>query len=476
MKKAIEIPQSYPESALLRYSPAYFINKVFGYIIAPHHAKILEHYANTQVSLDLAPRGSGKSRIGDIGYSSWVVCNNPNARILILSDTDMHAVRFLSTIKKVLEASPVIKTYYGDIRGEQWSDHQITTALREDKGITEASITALGEYSGGVTTGHYSVIVADDLDNFANTRTVGMRARSKLYWKTTVLPTILPGGEIRCLATRYHFDDLSNMFINEMGYNTQIQPAIINPDTPKEHSIWESFMPLHTRIINGRKVKGLIEIRDGDPGQVADSGIGSLIFNLQYMNNTDLQESGTIFRWEWFNFYDILPKCLKVYQGVDLAISKKDTADFFVLLTIGIDAEGNIYILDIFRERGISFRAQVEAVISKAEEWKPFRIGIENNGYQAALAQEVSRLSLLPVIPLPTTKDKVMRAQMRSGLVEGGRVHVKAGMHDFISELVLFDGTTDMDDQFDAFDLGLTAAESVQTAAVHKDYYQPAFD
>jgi hypothetical protein len=287
----------------LRVSPAHFAKHVFGYIVAPHHAKILEHYANTQVSLDLAPRGSGKSRIGNIAYASWIVCNNPNARILILSDTDMHAVRFLSTIKNVLGSSPLIKEYYGDIRGEQWSDHQITTALRRDKAITEASITALGEYSGGVTTGHYTHIFADDLDNFANTRTPGMRARSKLYWKTTVLPTLLPGGEIRCLATRYHFDDLNSMFMKELGYNTQIQPAITHPGTPEERSIWEAFMPLHTRVIGGKTVKGLIEIRDGSPTDSADSGIGSLIFNLQYMNNTDLQESGVVFRYDDFKFY-----------------------------------------------------------------------------------------------------------------------------------------------------------------------------
>lgn len=291
-----------PEEQGLRLSPDYFINHVFGYIIAPHHFNILRHYEQSQVTLDLAPRGSGKSRVGNIGYCAWKVCNEPNIRILILSDTDTHSVRFLNTIKNVLSNSPLIKTWYGDIKGEKWSDHEITTSLRTAPGLTEASITALGMYSGAVTTGHYNLILPDDLANFTNTRTVGMRNRANTWWKTTVLPTLLPGGEIHMLGTRYHFNDIYNMAINEMGYNMQNQPAITDIGTPKERSIWESFMPLHTKVINGRVVKGLVEIRDGVEG-TNDAGIGRLIFNLQYQNNCELQESGVIFRYDNFKFY-----------------------------------------------------------------------------------------------------------------------------------------------------------------------------
>lgn len=475
MTNKTKIPSQISEGELLRASPAYFINRVFGYIIAPHHYKILEHFNESKTTLDLAPRGSGKSRVGNIGYASWCICNQPNARLLILSDTDGHSVRFLSTIKNVLASSPVIEKYYGKIMGPQWSDHQITTALRTDKSISEASITALGALSGAVTSGHYTHIFCDDLNNFENTRTLGMRMRAKTFFKTTVMPTLLPGGEIRTLGTRYHYDDLYAMFMKELGYHTLIQPAIVDQGTPNERSIWESFMPLHTRVIKGVEVKGLIEIRDGTPGG-SDSGIGSLIFNLQYMNDTTLQESGVIFMYDWFNFYDNPPRGLRIYQGVDLAISKKDTADFFVILTIGIDNDGNVYILDIYRRRGVSFNEQIALVIKKAEEWKPLKIGIETTAYQAVLAQEVARLTLLPVLEISTTKDKVMRAQMRSGLVESGRVYVKTNMHGFVSELTMFDNDAEFDDMFDTFDFALTAAESKNIRAAPEEYYVPEFD
>jgi predicted phage terminase large subunit-like protein len=168
-------------------------------------------------------------------------------------------------------------------------------------------------------------------------------------------------------------------------------------------------------------------------------------------------------------------KIKTVTQGIDLAISKKDTADFFCIITIGVSQTGDVFILDIFRQQGISFREQVNTIIKKAEEFRPEKIGLEVNGFQVIMEQELNALTLLPIIPINTVKDKVLRAQMRSGLVESGRVFVSSDMHDFISELVLFpDGQHD--DQFDAFDFALTVAEGANVSSIQEDYYLPEFD
>ena len=444
-----------PEPQALRLDPKYFIENVFGYRIDAPHYNILDHYEQAQETLDLAPRGSGKTRIGNIGYVSWQAANNPNIRILIVSDTDTHAVRFLGTIKAVLESHPLIKQYYGNLKGEsKWTDHEITLKTRTDKTLTEATISAMGMYSGAVTTGHYDVIIADDLINFDNSRTEGQRERSKEWFKTTLLPTLLPGGEIHCLGTRYHYSELWDCVQNELGYDTQIQCAVIDEGLESERSLWEWHMPLHTKTVNNRKVKGLVEIRDGD---VNSGGIGTLIFNLQYQNNVELLKKGRIFLYDWFQFYESIPVNLKVFQGVDLSISEKETADYFVIVTVGIDTNMNVYVLDIFRERGISFNVQIETIKKKAKEWNPIRIGIEANAYQKALPQELIRTTNLPIKSLTTIRDKVIRAQKRSGIVENGKVSIRKDMHLFIDELVLFPDAIH-DDQFDAFDFALDVA------------------
>jgi phage terminase large subunit-like protein len=468
MKTTIKELDYDTEKQLLQTHERYFAQKVFGYIVAEHHNKMLNHIHNTHQTLILAPRGSGKTKISDISHIAFKILNNPNERLLLLSDTHNHGTRFLGSVKAVLETSPTIKKFYGNVIGSKWTDMEITTSLRTDESITEATVTATGIYGSYVTSGHFTEIVCDDLITFENSASLLQRTRMEDRFKTTLLPTLLNNAPIRVIGTRYHFNDLYGFLIKTLKYEPLILPAIIDMGMPNERSIWPDFMPLHTKVVNGIRIKGLYEIKED---------IGSLIFGLQYQNDTKLQESGTIFRWEWFNFYTETPPNLKIYQAADLAISKKDTADFFVLLTLGIDNAGNIYILDIFRQRGITFNAQLEIISKKAAEWKPLKIAIEDNGYQAALVQEAQRLSLLPIVPLRTTKDKVMRAQMRSGLVESGRVFVKHGMHEFVSELILIRDTKGIDDQFDAFDFALTVAEMKGSEeSIQESYYIPGFD
>ncbi|MFO7968326.1 MAG: hypothetical protein R6U44_12075, partial [Archaeoglobaceae archaeon] len=65
--------------------------KYLGYEVAWHHQSILDHMINYKKTLDLAPRGHGKSTVGTVIYCLWKVLINPNVRILIVSNTDRQA-------------------------------------------------------------------------------------------------------------------------------------------------------------------------------------------------------------------------------------------------------------------------------------------------------------------------------------------------------------------------------------------------
>ena len=187
--------------------------------------------------------------------------------------------------------------------------------------------------------------------------------------------------------------------------------------------------------------------------------MGSIIFNLQYQNDVELAKQGNIFKYEWIQFYspEDLPAGLKVFMGVDLAISQKETADYFAVCTIGLDPDNNIYVLDVYRGRH-TFQQQVEIIKTKNQLWQPLRIGVESNAYQQALAQ-VLKTEMLPVSEIKTTKDKVTRAQLTSALFENKKVFLKPTMNDFIEELLLFPDS-EHDDQFDAFDFAVQISRS----------------
>jgi len=444
-----------PISELLKYSAPYFIREVFGYRVDGMHLDILDHVQNNRFTLDLAPRGHGKSRM-IIGYFTWVAVNNPDVRILICSDTDMHAQNFLRTIKNTLENSDLIREYYGDVVGKRWTDHVIELSGR-DQIHTEGTITAVGAMSGAATGLHFDVIGCDDLVNFDNSRSELQRERMKNWFKTTLLPTLMTDGSIHFVGTRYHFSDLYQMVIDELKYDTNLLPAIQDDGT----ALCEWLQPIED-VANekGEMIKkGLLSIKED---------LGSIIFGLQYQNDISLLKEGNIFRWEWIKYYDeiiygedgvhvrrdnIKVKINKKFLGVDLAISEKDTADYTVITCVGQGEDKKLYVLDVVKGHW-TFQRQKDEIIRMVEKWNPDRTIIESVAYQAAMVDELKSMGGLKIQGVTPTKDKVSRANMITGWFENGNIFFKRDMGDLIDELLLFpDG--EHDDQVDSLYYGI---------------------
>jgi predicted phage terminase large subunit-like protein len=432
---------------LISLDPVYLIRDVLGYDVEPHHEKILKHITTNKRTCDLAPRGFGKSTIGDIGYCIWRITQDRNIRILIVSNTQSQAEAFLREIKAQLEGNPRLIEMYGSFRSDKWAESEITVSGRTTV-AKEATITALGA-SGSVITKHFDLIVPDDIVDFENARTELQRKKLSEWYRTALLPTLEPHGDIHILGTRYNPLDLYQDVTDGKQYDVQIQSAIQSDGT----SLWSSKFPIEI----------LLKIREE---------LGSIIFSMQYQNDISLAKQGKIFRFEWMQFYNNVSELpaplhqLKIFQGVDLAISERETADYFVIVTIGIVVTGEIYVLDYFRDR-ISFKVQKETIVLKAAQWQPIRIGIETNQYQRALAQELVRTTTLPIKELDTVKDKVTRAQRRSALFENHKVYLRRDMTAMVDELCLFPDAPH-DDLFDGFDFAITVSEQ---GAVNTDRY-----
>jgi predicted phage terminase large subunit-like protein len=422
------------KKGLCLFDPAYFIEEILGYDCRPHHEQILSNITNNRITLDLAPRGFGKSTIGDVGYCIWRISQDRNIRILIVSNTQTQAQAFIREIKNHLEGNEKLIEMFGSFTqdSQKWTESELTVTGRTSP-KKESTLTALGA-SGALISKHFDIIIGDDLVDFENGRTELQRKKLSEWYRTALLPTLEPRvGEMHILGTRYHPSDLYQDMIDSGFYRVQVQRAIINGI-----SLWPDKFTL----------EDLLQKK---------SELGSIIFDLQYQNDIALAKQGRIFRYEWMQFYETAPAGLKIYQGCDLAISEKETADYFVLMTIGIDPNGNIYILDIYRDR-LSFKSQQEIIKIKNSQWHPLLIGIEANQYQRALSQELIRTTNLPIKEFQTIRDKVARAQKRSVLFENRKVFLRKEMTDLIDELCLFPDAAH-DDIFDSFDFALTASE-----------------
>lgn len=445
--------------------------------LKPLHMKIIKQNSEEKKTLHLAPRGHGKSTVGDVDYCITKILREPDIRIMIGSKTQGQAEAFLKEIRTHFEMNIDLIRIFGDLKSNLWNNAEFTVSTRS-RIVKEATVTALGS-SGAVVSKHFDIIIGDDLVGFENARTETQRRKLKEWFYSSLVPTLEPDGEIHILGTRYHPLDLYEDMINTGNYHTIKQRAINRYDEDNPiHRKYKAVGFIPEDIKNGEEFS-LWEDKFNLPQLKEIQGeSGLIIFGMQYQNDTEMAK-GNIFKPEYFRHYvdykidydsgkayvrvateeEIETREVKIFIGVDLAISKKTSADYFVIFVIGVDTEGNIYCIEYLKDR-MSFDKQVNTILMYGEIKYPMamRIGVESVAYQEAMLQELKRQSSLPIQAIKTSTDKVTRATRRSSLFEQGKVYFRDDMQEFEEMLLLFP-EVEHDDIFDGFEFAVTVSD-----------------
>ena len=93
------------------------------------------------------------------------------------------------------------------------------------------------------------------------------------------------------------------------------------------------------------------------------------------------------FKREYFKYYDeraLDLRGMNIYTAVDLAISDKPNADCSAIVTVGVNAAGHWFVLDVEYGR-YDPSTTMDAVFSAVKKWQPLSVGIETAAYQKAL-------------------------------------------------------------------------------------------
>lgn len=446
----------------------FFCAAVLKYLVTPFHANMMDHIFRTPHSLVLAPRGSGKSTVGDVAYCLWNIVKNPNIRICIASKSGPQAQSFLGEIKAHIENNEDFKKLFGDIVGPTWNDNEIQVSTRT-RILKEPTITAKS-VGAGIPGFHFDLIIADDLVDPENSATEHQREKLKHWFYVVLLPTLEPDtGELRVIGTRYHPQDIYGHFAGKtvekldpeeieagkvpqehyndemLGPHVWVLPALtVDPETGEEVSFWPEKFSVD--FLQKKRRNGL------------------LFFNLAYQNDAELK-SGQIMHIEDLEPYvwtmkEHIPDYddLAIFQGVDPAISQKQSADFFAHCTIGISRELHIYVLKIHKLK-ISFNRQVQFIVEEERRWGPEKIGIETVAYQQALAQAVAEHPWMPIHQVKPRKDKEQRARVFSAFVDRHEVHLHSSMYELMETLVRMPAV-EHDDIFDALDIAVETAKT----------------
>lgn len=149
---------------------------------------------------------------------------------------------------------------------------------------------------------------------------------------------------------------------------------------------------------------------------------------------------GTMVKREWIITGEPPPlHKLRIYMGVDLAISLKEEADYTAVAVVGLDPEtGRVWILHVERHR-VTFHETLDLIKRVALRWRPLEIGIESVQYQAVAVEQLLRTTDLPVRPVRPDRDKLMRFQPLQVRYQNRLVgHSTALIPDWEEELLTF--------------------------------------
>lgn len=172
-------------------------------------------------------------------------------------------------------------------------------------------------------------------------------------------------------------------------------------------------------------------------------------------------EEGDYFKREWFRWYDTPPPRaqMAVYGASDYAVAKDEgqDPDWTVHIVVGVDPEGNIYVLDLWRGRTDS-DIWIETWLSLNKRWHPREWGEEKGQIRRAIGPFLRRRQHEAGVwttrrGFATVGDKAMRAQSIRGRCAMGMVYLPKNapwVEDFLGELLTFPAGVH-DDQVDAF-------------------------
>jgi predicted phage terminase large subunit-like protein len=376
----------------------------------------------------LAPREHAKTSVV-LTYALRMLVLNPQMRVGIISGTEDLARAFLRELKRELQSNRKLSRDFGGpfyTRGTKWTEHEVVVAGADHGKDVSVFCASVGSQVAGR---HCDLLIFDDVETTDSVQTSEVRTKTRAWFAMEALPLLSPEGKAIVIGTRKHDDDL---------YGHLIRAA--HPHAAGDH-VEEVARGGPWRILNN----ALTAFDEhGDPIWPERWTRAALLARRRELDAIDIRAwpqeyenrplpSGTqMFRPDEWPTWTNMPAHYRVFQAWDLAISEKQSADFTAGVTIGLDQNKNIYLLDCVYGHW-DFHRQQQAVKSAAAKWQPELIGIEAVQYQAAAVQELARTSLLPVRPLILSRkkqrtratiamDKVARARLVEARAAAGKL------------------------------------------------------
>lgn len=407
------------------------------YVEAAHHTLIAEHLEAVErgeidrLMINMPPR-HGKSELASRRFPAWYLGLHPEHSIIAASYNSDLATDFGRQVRNILQTDEYKALF--------------ATALADDSRAANRWNTKEGGayVAAGVGTaitgrGANILLIDDPLKDREEADSEIHRQKVWDWYTSTAYTRLAPGGRIIVIQTRWHEDDLSGKLLSEEQRGgdkwVRLELPAINADG---QPLWPEFYPLEV-LERYRKV---LPARD---------------WSALYQQRPTPEE-GDYFKRDWFKFYDVLPKHLRMYGASDYAVTA-DGGDYTVHVVCGLDPDDNLYVVDVWR-RQVESHIWVEEFLNLVARHKPLNWGEENGQIVKSLGPFIDKRMRERRVycrreQMASVADKPTRARSFQARAAMGKVYLPHGapwVTDLLNEMMTFPAGKH-DDQIDALGL-----------------------
>ena len=354
-------------------------------------ASIMDAIENGTQHMILSPPRHGKTDLL-IHFAVWLICKNPNIRILWVGGNEEIAKNAISSVLDQLESNellieeicgPGAKFKPTSRTGKAWSQSGFTVGTRTVTGIKSPTMVGLGR-GGKILSRDCDIIIADDIEDHTSTMQPASRENTRSWWTTTLSSRKEEHTAMVVIGSRQHYDDLYSHLLDNESWSTTVEQAhdieCTLPEDVDDHSkcmLWSSK----------RTHKWLM-----DRKRAAETTGGRAIYEMVYLN-VAMPEGLSLFdRVEIESCRDQgrdigqVPPGTRLIAGLDPASTGYQAAFLWAY-----NPETNImHMVDMNNHLGGGIPEALKII---KEWWMKYNLAhwvIEENGFQKAIRQDPS--------------------------------------------------------------------------------------
>lgn len=345
----------------------------------------------------LAARDHGKSTFWTYAYPIWRAVFEPGCEVYIFGKTQEAAQEYIDIIlygKGNLRGMVDIASlaHLVPTREQAMRDPRLRLNKSDVRFHNGSRIRAVSW--GKSTRGrHPKYVVCDDVLSDEDMWSETTRKKNIEYFKGAITNMPPPDGQLIVVGTPFHAADLYNFLRNNKRYAFKKFAGIVR-EGGKERALFPKRWTLK-RLYQKREEIGSVSFaREILCEPITDdlSIFPSHLFPPLHDGTLRLRPKRSVIKSLGWT----------VYMGVDLALSANVGADYTVLFVIAKGPDGQRFVVDIVRTKGLPFRQQLDLIERVARRYDPNLIFIEANLFQRIYSDEMRRTTDLPVKPFLT--------------------------------------------------------------------------